>query len=251
MLKNKKIIILGGNGRLGCSFVENIVKNNGQVIIGDINFSKIKTLQKKYGKDKILYKKCDISSEKSLLELSLYAKKIFNKIDAAIQCAYPRTSDWGLKLELLNEKSLKKNLDKQLAGSILFAKIFFNFFKAQKFGNLIFISSIYGFSNPDFKIYEDNYISPIEYSAIKSAIISISKYIAKYSKNLNIRSNTISPGGILDEQSKKFQSSYKKKSLSKGLLDPNDISGALIFLLSDNSKFINGHNLIVDDGWTL
>ena len=73
-------------------------------------------------------------------------------------------------------------------------------------------------------------------------------------KSLSIKSinfNCVSPGGIFDNQPRKFVERYKKDCLSKGLLDAKDILGSIIFLLSDSSKFINGQNIIIDDGWSL
>ena len=93
--------------------------------------------------------------------------------------------------------------------------------------------------------------SPIEYTAIKSGIISITRYLSKYCKGDNIRINSISPGGIFDNQPKSFVQNYKDSCNSKGMLESEDITGALLFLLSDESKFIHGQNIIVDDGWTL
>ena len=93
--------------------------------------------------------------------------------------------------------------------------------------------------------------SPIEYSAIKSGIISITKYLSKYYKNRNIRINCVSPGGIKDNQPKLFIKRYRQSCNSKGLLDGEDISKLILFLLSDKSKYITGQNLIIDDGWSL
>ena len=75
--------------------------------------------------------------------------------------------------------------------------------------------------------------------------------MAKYFKGKNFRINAISPGGILDNQPKDFLTEYKKQCLNKGMLDPNDICGTLIFLLSDMSSHINGRNIVVDDGFCL
>ena len=93
--------------------------------------------------------------------------------------------------------------------------------------------------------------APIEYCTSKSGIILMVQYLAKYYKGKNIRINSISPGGIFDNQPKKFITKYKKSCLNKGMLDPEDINGTLLFLLSDASKYINGQNIIVDDGWVL
>ena len=94
-------------------------------------------------------------------------------------------------------------------------------------------------------------ISPIEYSAIKSGIISITKWLAKYYKKNNIRVNCISPGGIFDGQDKIFLDNYNAECNSKGMLDPEDIVGTIIFLISSDAKYINGQNIVVDDGWSL
>jgi NAD(P)-dependent dehydrogenase (short-subunit alcohol dehydrogenase family) len=93
--------------------------------------------------------------------------------------------------------------------------------------------------------------SPVAYSAIKAGVVHLSRYLAKYLKGANIRVNCISPGGILDNQNEIFLNQYKDVCLNKGMLDPSDICGALIFLLSDYSEFINGQNIIVDDGFCL
>jgi NAD(P)-dependent dehydrogenase (short-subunit alcohol dehydrogenase family) len=92
---------------------------------------------------------------------------------------------------------------------------------------------------------------PVEYACIKSAIVHLTKYMAKYFKGQNIRFNCISPGGIFADQPQDFIKNYNKYALSKGILNKEDIVGTVIFLLSDTSKFINGQNIVVDDGWSL
>lgn len=93
--------------------------------------------------------------------------------------------------------------------------------------------------------------SPIEYSAVKSGIISITKYLAKLYKKNNIRINCISPGGIIDGQPKKFLKNYLKSTGTKGMLEPEDLNSAISFLLSDDSRYVNGQNIVIDDGWSL
>ena len=79
----------------------------------------------------------------------------------------------------------------------------------------------------------------------------MSQYMAKFLAGENIRVNCISPGGILDSQPEIFLKRYNNSCLNKGMLNTDDLVGALLFLISDNSKFINGQNIIVDDGWSL
>ena len=93
--------------------------------------------------------------------------------------------------------------------------------------------------------------SPIEYSIIKAGVCHMTSSMAKYLANTGIRANAIAPGGILDNQPQSFLDKYRSYCTSKGMLNPQDLCGALIFLLSESSRYINGQVLVVDDGWGL
>ena len=93
--------------------------------------------------------------------------------------------------------------------------------------------------------------TPVEYAAIKSGLIHLTKYMAKYFKGMNIKVNTLSPGGIFDNQPTEFLEAYKKECSNKGMLDKSDLRGTLVYLLSDMSLYVNGQNIIVDDGFVL
>ena len=147
---------------------------------------------------------------------------------------------------------MKEDLYKQLGSTIIFCQRIIKYFLKKKKGNIILISSVQGMQAPKFEHYHNLKMNtPIEYSAIKSGIISVSKYLSKYYKNKNIRVNCISPGGIKDNQPNLFIKRYRKSCNSKGLLDGKDISKLILFLLSEQSKYISGQNLVIDDGWSL
>jgi len=93
--------------------------------------------------------------------------------------------------------------------------------------------------------------SPAEYSIFKAGIINFTRYLAKYYKGCNIQSNCISPGDILSGQPDALLEKYNNYCLSKGMLDVEDITGTLIYLLSDMSNYVNVQNIVVDDGWSL
>ena len=123
--------------------------------------------------------------------------------------------------------------------------------KNQEFGSIVNISSIYGTVGPDFTIYEGtNMTMPAAYSAIKGGVINFTRYLASYLGPQNIRVNTISPGGIFDNQPANFVDNYNKKVPLRRMGLPNDITPSVIFLLSDESSYITGQNIIIDGGWT-
>jgi len=252
MLKNKIVLVTGGAGRIGSAFCKAIIKNRGKVIIGDTSKDQGKFLEKNLKSSNAFFIEADTSNVKSIKNLIESGKDHFGRIDAAVHCAYPKSTQWGTSFEKIKAENLSKDLFSQLGGAILFSQQIISYFREQGRGNLIHIASIQGVSSPKFEHYEGtDKTSPIEYTAIKSAIIAVVKYLAKYCKNENIRVNVISPGGILDDQPTDFLKRYADSCNSKGMLDSEDIVGALIFLLSDQSQFIHGQNIIVDDGWSL
>jgi len=251
-LRKKIVLIAGGCGKLGYSFTKSIILNNGKVILLDTDESKGKKIQSEFGRDRVLFFKCDISKAKQI-DLCLFrGTRAFGKIDSAVNTTYPSSSKGKAKFENLNMKYLKNELGNHLGGAIIFSQRLIKYFLKQRHGNLIHISSVQGVKPPKFEHYIGTKMTaPIEYCASKSGIISMVQYLAKYYKGKNLRINSISPGGIFNNQSKKFILKYRKSCLNKGLLDPEDINGTLLFLLSDASKCINGQNIIVDDGWVL
>jgi len=140
----------------------------------------------------------------------------------------------------------------KLGGYFNTSQQFAKYFQKQKCGNIVNISSIYGVIAPKFEVYDNTSMTmPVEYAAIKSGLIHLTKYMAKYFKGMNIRVNTLSPGGIFDSQPEKFLEAYKKECLNKGILDKSDLKGTLVYLLSDMSKYVNGQNIVIDDGFSI
>jgi NAD(P)-dependent dehydrogenase (short-subunit alcohol dehydrogenase family) len=114
------------------------------------------------------------------------------------------------------------------------------------------MSSIYGLIGPDFAIYEGTEMTmPAAYSAIKGGINNLTRYLASYYGKFQIRVNTISPGGIFDNQSKVFVEKYNNKVPLKRMGNPSDIVYAAGYLLSDESSYLTGHNLVIDGGWSI
>jgi NAD(P)-dependent dehydrogenase (short-subunit alcohol dehydrogenase family) len=252
-LDKEVVLITGGSGRIGAALAEKLLLSGYKVLIGDINKKNLIKLNKKFNSSNLEIFAGDLTSKKIIDKFISFGLKKFKQIDSLIHCSYPKSKKWGASFEQVNASSLKEDLYNQLGATIILCQSIIKYFLKKKSGNLILFSSIQGIRSPKFKHYHNlNMNSPIEYSAIKSGIISISKYLAKYYRNKNIRINSISPGGIRDtKHSKLFMKRYKGSCNSKGLLDGFDLSGLVLFLLSNQSKYINGQNLVIDDGWSL
>lgn len=256
MLQNKIIVVTGGAGLLGKEFVKAILNSGGTAVIADINPELIKKIYNElidiYNETTIDYCTMDITSANSIKNCIDYLHNKYGKIDALVNSAYPRNKNFGADVFDVKYEDFCENINMNLGGYFLTSQQFGEYFQTQKHGNIINLSSIYGVVAPRFEIYEGtNMTNAIEYAAIKGGLLHIVKYFAKYFKGMNIRVNAISPGGIFDNQPEPFLSNYKKQCLNKGMLNKSDINGTLIYLLSDMSKYVNGQNIIVDDGFCL
>ncbi len=256
MLNNKVVVITGGAGLIGQEFIKVIIEQKGIAIIADINEEigvEVKNnLSRELNTINIDFIKLDITSKDSLTNCIEYLDKKYNKIDALVNNAYPRNKNYGRHFFDVNHDDFTENLGLNLGGYFITSQQFAMYFQKQGYGNIINISSIYGIVAPRFEIYDDTTMTtPVEYAAIKSGLIHLTKYMAKYFKGMNIKVNTLSPGGIFDNQSEPFLEKYKEQCLNKGMLDKSDLKGTLVYLLSDMSKYVNGQNLVVDDGFSL
>jgi NAD(P)-dependent dehydrogenase (short-subunit alcohol dehydrogenase family) len=150
-------------------------------------------------------------------------------------------------------EDFNENLSLHLGSSFLFMQQCAAYFVRNKTPfSLVNVSSIYGVVAPKFDIYANTSMTmPVEYAAIKSAIIHLNKYIVNYVADSRFRINSVSPGGIFDCQPEPFLQAYKKHTLGKGMLDIKDVIGTILFLLSEQSQYMNGQNLVVDDGFSL
>lgn len=250
-LENKTILIVGAGGLLGAKVVEASLKLGAYVIAADLSKDLVsrKLNDVKFNKDKVIFESLDITKTKSVEEL--FDK--YDHIDGAVNCTYPRNKAYGAHFFDVNLDSFNENLSLHLGSAFLFTQQCAKYFKKHKSPfSLVNISSIYGVVSPKFEVYENTLMTmPVEYAAIKSAILHMSKYVVKYIEDSRFRINSVSPGGILDGQPDSFLSSYKSYTNGAGMLEVDEVTGAVSFLLSDNSKFITGQNIIVDDGFSL
>lgn len=250
MTNRNKVLVVGAGGLLGRQLVAQLLRKGESVIAMDVALNKISELSNI----------CNDKSKLQLVELDLTnevaVKSFFSEqtnLKGAVNCSYPRNKQYGAHFFDVTLASFNENVSLHLGTSFLFAQQCALFFKRnQTEFSLVNIASIYGTVAPNFDVYNGTSMTmPVEYAAIKSAIIHLNKYIASYVSDSRFRINSVSPGGIIDKQPEAFLSQYQSCTLGKGMLAAEDVIGTILFLLSTESKYINGQNILVDDGFTL
>lgn len=253
LLEDKVAFVVGGVGLLGTEATKALAQAHAKVIILDLDNIKGEKLQKEL-KDEGLdveFEKFDITNLETLDQIidSLHTK--YGKIDVWVNAAYPRTSDWGNKVEDLKLESWQENIEILLNSYSWISRKVCLIMKDQKGGSLINFGSIYGVVGNNFSIYEGTDISSdMAYSAIKGGIVNLDRYLASYFGEYNVRVNTVCPGGIFDNQNEIFVRNYSKSTPLKRLGKSEEVASVVLFLASDASSYISGTTLMVDGGWT-
>ena len=256
-LENKVVIVAGGAGQIGIELCKVLVDMGATVIVADIDTEMVKEKIKSLNnQDKYIIKKLDVSNEENVID---FYKNISNyNIYGLINCFHykgnSRKLDTGSNffssLENYPIEAWDKVHNVNLKGTFLMIKHIIPLFKNKKKGVIVNISSTYGVVSPNKHIYGDSGInSPVAYSSSKAAILNLTRYVATHYAEYNIRCNTLTPGGVFNNQSKEFVDNYTKLVPLKRMAIANDYQGAIAFLISDASKYMTGSNLIVDGGW--
>lgn len=239
----------GASGLLGSVFTKALYDKGATVIAADINYLKSKELSRKIDPSRVIPAKLDVTDKKSVSNLIKKISNKFGRIDVLINAAYRHIST------PFNERKLKDFEDIlriNLTGVFLCSQLTANYMESQGFGNIINIGSMYGVVSADPRIYGNSGLrSPEVYAASKGGVIQLTKYLAVHLANSNIRVNCLSPGGVYNKQNKDFLKKFVQKVPLKRMAKPEEIANALIFLASDASSYMTGHNLVVDGGFTI
>jgi NAD(P)-dependent dehydrogenase (short-subunit alcohol dehydrogenase family) len=253
LLFGKKFLVIGAGGLLGSHLIQGILAQGAQVIAADISYltmqARLASLDIDSDNESMSFIELDITDEVAVKEFF----KECNILDGVVNAAYPRNKSYGAHFYDVTLSDFNENVALNLGSAFLVGQQCAAHFNRHKRPfSLVNIASIYGVISPNFDIYQNTPMTmPIEYAAIKSAGLHLNRYIAKYVSDSKFRVNAVSPGGIFENQPETFLDKYRQRTHGEGMLDVMSVVGSILFLLSDQSQFVTGQNIIVDDGFTL
>ena len=269
-LNGRCALITGAAGLLGIQHADALLEIGATVILTDINISSLnsvkKTLTKKYGDEtKVLVMAMDVTNELTvqsvLMELIRQGYMVNILINnAAIDPKVSDVNDLTEKTRLENFDINQWNLEISvgLTGAFIVSKIFGSEMSKNGQGVIINIASDLSLISPSQSLYkvdglpdELQPVKPITYSVIKSGLVGLTRYLATYWADKGVRANSLSPGGVLNGQNPEFVSKLEKLIPMGRMAKPDEYKSAIQFLASDASRYMNGHNLIIDGGRTI
>jgi len=260
-LSNQIIIITGVKGNLGENYARFLLKN-GAIVVGiDIVYENHLDSLKEDFPNTYHYYAVDLTQEKLLIQV---AQRIINEVgipkglinNAALDSPPNDNGASTGPFEELSEKVWDKVIEVNLKSLVFTCKTFGSIMSKHGGGSIINISSIYGMLSPDQSLYQYkrdnniNFYKPIAYSASKAGVLNVTRYLATYWAEKNVRVNTLTPSGIFDNQDKQFLENYCGRIPIGRMANKEEFNGAIVFLLSQASSYMTGSNLVVDGGWT-
>lgn len=251
-LEGKIVIVTGGAGLLGSQFMQAILEINGSPISLDIRpCHKFLSPTSEFI--------CDITNE---IEVEETLKKILVALDgrpiyglinnASINPKFDENKPNFFNIEDYPLEKWYEEVETGLTGSLICTKVFGREMIKHNQGVIINISSYLGIMSPNQNFYEKlGTVKPLGYTIIKHAMIGLTKHTATEWAKHNIRCNTLAPHGVYNNQSEEFVTEYIKQIPLGRMAEPNEYNEAIKFLLTDSSKYMTGHTLIMDGGHSI
>lgn len=252
-LTGKTAIVTGGAGHIGKSLSAGLAEHGATVIVVDTDeVAGQRVADEIPGNAE--HRSTDITSESEVKELMDSVMNDHSSLDILVNAALPRAENSGQAYEEISIETWRKNVDLHLNSYFLTSYTASVRMKNQdEGGSIINLGSIYGFQGLDFDIYKYSDVPASgDYFAIKGGVINMTRYLATYLAQFDVRANIISPGGVFDEEmNTSFVEEYEKNTPLNRMAEPDDFKGPVVFLSSEASSYVTGENLVVDGGWTI
>jgi NAD(P)-dependent dehydrogenase (short-subunit alcohol dehydrogenase family) len=261
-LDNQTAFVMGGLGLIGREVTNAFASAGARTIVLDLETNKDRVLDRKMSlKDfDIIFRHFDCANMELLEHNFSNLIKEFDSPTVFINCSYPRTADWDKSsFSEITINSFRKNVDIHMNSYAWLARLAAEVMvKAGTDGSIIQLGSIYGVLAQDLSVYEGTEMHEnMSYAVIKGGITNLTRQMASYYGQHNIRVNTLCPGGLeghiagkSDTQSPVFIEQYSKKTPLKRLGCAEEVASTALFLASEASSYITGVTIIVDGGWS-
>jgi NAD(P)-dependent dehydrogenase (short-subunit alcohol dehydrogenase family) len=255
------VVITGACGLLGSQYSKAFLGLGAKVIGLDLEPSaRLENLKDSFP-GAFQFFRADVTSKKSLAgvleEISgLHGTPTVLINNAALDSPPSAPPEENGPFETYPEESWDKVLDVNLKGTYLCCQVFGSAMAGRGRGSIINVSSIYGLVSPDQSIYEyrrargEVFFKPVAYSASKSGVLNLTRYLAVYWAKSGLRVNSLTISGVFNKQEKSFLDAYCARIPVGRMASVDEYDGAVIFLASDASRYMTGSNLVVDGGWT-
>jgi NAD(P)-dependent dehydrogenase (short-subunit alcohol dehydrogenase family) len=256
------VAITGVSGQLGLQYAKTFLGRGARVIgLDKVESAGARELSRE-NPTRLLNVTADVTDRQSLAGALAIGTEKFGKAptvlinNAAIDAPPSAPIEENGPFESYPEQSWDLVMEVNLKGVFLACQVFGAAMAAAGKGSIINIASIYGMVSPDQSIYDyrrargETFFKPVAYSASKSGILNLTRYLAVYWAKKYVRVNSLSIAGVFNGQEREFIDAYCGRIPVGRMADKDEYNGAVVFLASAASSYMTGANLVVDGGWT-
>jgi len=255
------VLITGVSGQLGAEYAGAMLARRATVVGLDLAQSARSQSLADAGGVAYRFIAADVTDAASLRSALAQVQSVFGPPtvlinNAAIDSPPSAPPEENGPFEDYPESSWDKVMNVNLKGVYLCCQIFGAAMAKANKGSIINVSSIYGLVSPDQSLYEyrrkrgEIFYKPVAYSASKSGILNLTRYLAVYWAKKNVRVNSLTIAGVFNQQEPAFLDSYCHRIPVGRMAAADEYNGSVLFLASEASRYMTGHNLVVDGGWT-
>lgn len=252
-LDGKTIWVVGGAGYLGSAVITLLSALKARVLCIDVDDRAEKFVRSNELQSDIVPLTFDMNDTAKIPKFAEELVSQFGGPDGLVNLAFGSTSD---ELEYLTDSDFDRVNHIGLTATFILAREVGSYMLKRESGSIVLFSSMYGMVSPNEEVYQHPMSkNPIEYGVGKAGIIQMTKYLAVHWAKRGVRVNCVSPGPFpnpkVQEDYPDFIGRLNKKSPMGRIGKAAEIAGPVIFLLSDLSSYITGHNMVIDGGWTV
>ena len=260
--REKVILLTGGAGLLGSALVSALASQHALLTVVDVDQTALSHLVDSLPKthhDAVLTICADISLHSAPTEIIKRTLDQYGRVDVLVNNAASKSgnlADFFISDEEFAADTWRAVMATNLDGAFFMSQAAGREMLRQGRGNIVNIASIYGVVGPDQRLYDGSeYLghkisTPAAYSASKAALVGLTRHLATTWGPRGIRVNAVTPGGIESGQNERFQKNYASRVPLGRMAAVEEVAEAVLFLISENSRYMNGHNLVVDGGFS-
>ena len=260
-LEGRVAVVTGGLGLLGKRFCEALLDAGADVVVADLDGAACRRRAEELG-GRARGHALDVTQRASITALAerLRGPDGTARLDVLVNSAAiddrfdPASGDLS-RFEVYPLERWQRALDVNLTGTFLTCQILGTEMARRGKGSIINVASTYGLVAPDQRLYRQadgsqQFWKSAAYPTAKSGVLGLTRFVATYWASAGVRANALCPGGVENGQDPEFLASYRSRTPLGRMADPQDMSGAVVFLASDASRYMTGASLVVDGGWT-
>ncbi len=255
-LEGKVVVVTGAAGLLGEVFCRELLAGGAQVVAVDADGEALDRLQATAGEGLVPHR-ADIRIRAEMAGVREATVARLGRIDGLLNNAATKSPNFFEPLETFPLDDWNHVMSVNLTGAFVCCQEFGSAMAAAGAGSIVNVLSIYGVVAPDQRIYQGSeYLgrpinTPAIYSVSKAGLWGLTSYLSSYWGAKGVRVNALTPGGIFSGQNRTFVDRYSERVPMARMGRPDELCGALVYLLSDASSYVTGQNLVVDGGLTV